>query len=316
MNLYIMKLVSFIVPAYNEEKNISNFVKEFESMWQVFHPENVDYEIVFVDDGSRDGTYKIALQENQKNPKVHILKLSRNFGKEAAVSAGFKYVKGDAAMVVDADLQYPIEDIPKFITAWENGYKHVVGLRNEKNTKDNIEKLGSKMFNKLINLLSEQKFNPKALDFRLVDRQIIDEFNKLQENQRIVRGLLDWLGFSPYYINYQEKSRVAGEASYSFKKRVNLAMNTILNHSTTPLKLISVLGVIIILISLIAGGFILADLINDRKLFGFSGTFIFANINLFMNGVLVTCLGLVSYYIGGIRTESIDRPVFIADEYK
>lgn len=310
-----MKKVSLVVPAFNEQDNIDNFVISIDKLWREALSKNFDYEILFVDDGSSDKTASKIIDCAKKNKYVKLVKLTRNFGKEAAVTAGFKFASGDAVIIVDADLQYPIDKIPEFISKWQKGSLHVVGLRDKKNTNDTIEKLGSRLFNKVINFLAEQKFDSRALDFRLLDRQVVDDFNKLGEKQRMVRGLLDWLGYQPDFVEYTEQNRNAGVSNFSFRKRVRLAINTIINHSTLPLKLIAMLGFVITLLSLFVGAFILFDLISNRHLFGFSGSFIFANINLFLNGLVLICLGLVGFYIGAIKNEVIDRPLFVVEKF-
>lgn len=309
-----MSLISLVVPCYNESGNIDEFVNEVGQMWQKSGLKD-DYEIVFIDDGSKDNTVLKIYRQNKKNKRVKLVKLSRNFGKESAVSAGLKYIKGDAGIIVDADLQYPIEKIPEFIEKWKAGAKHVVGLRDEKKTDNTLEKLGSKIFNKLINLVGEQKFDSKALDFRLIDRQVIDEFNHFKERQRMVRGLLDWLGYDPVYIKYSEKERLRGVSGFDFKKRLNLALNTLLNYSVKPLQFVGVLGFVVTFLSLILMIFVASDLLMDRKLFYFSGSFMLATFNTFMNGIVLMCLGLVAYYIGGIKNEVLNRPVFVVDEF-
>jgi polyisoprenyl-phosphate glycosyltransferase len=302
-----MKLISLIIPCFNEEMNISPFYKEIQ---QIIQDLNYNFELVFVNDGSKDNTAKEVLKlKNTSIVTIKLIDFSRNFGKEAAVSAGFAECSGDAAMIIDADLQYPVEKIPEFIACWEHGSKHVIGLRKNKQTTNLVEKIGSKGFGIIMKAIGVD-YNSRALDFRLVDRSVITEFNRLKESSRTVRVLLDWIGYNPTFIEYDEKLRERGVAGYSFKKRVSLAINSFLYNSLVPLKMIFLVGGIITLFSFVLGMFIFVSYIFGNKL-TITTTFALGVFNLFLNGIVITCLGLIAMYIGAIRTEVIGRPLYI-----
>ena len=305
-----MKKISLIVPCYNEAENILEFYSQITALWAK-ELAVYDYEFVFVNDGSQDTTPKILSELKKQDTLITFVDFARNFGKEIAVTAGLDICKGDCAIIVDADLQYPIEKIPEFILAWEAGAKHVIGLRDTKNTTNLIEVWGSKLFHKLMSIMSEQgKHNPAALDFRLVDREVIDNFKQIHEQDRIVRGLLDWLGFNPTYILYQEKERNAGVSHFNFKKRMNLALNSFVSHSLFPLRMIAILGFFITLLSGLLGVYI----IISRWAFhqnNYSGPFMLGVLNTFLIGIVLVCLGLVAFYIGSIKREVLKRPLYI-----
>lgn len=309
-NMTTKKLISFIVPAYNEELNIVNFYSEIKKVWKVLP--SYEFELIFVNDGSKDCTTDEILKVSKKDKRIKLVEFARNFGKEIATTAGFDYANGDAVMMVDADLQYPLEVIPEFLAEWEKGYKLVVGLRDEKKTVNLIEKLGSKLFYKIMNSISETPTVPGALDFRLLDKEVVEQFRTLKEKGRITRTLIDWLGYAPVYVKYTEKARFAGVASYSFVKRLNLAVNAFTSHSVAPLKAIGIVGFIT---SFVAGFFGLVMFFDRFVLsprpFNFTGPAMLAVLNVFLIGLVLLALGLMSYYIAAIKREILARPMYI-----
>jgi polyisoprenyl-phosphate glycosyltransferase len=304
--------ISLIIPCHNEEDNVNLLYSEC-----IQYQADYSFEFVFVNDGSTDSTVDRIVKLQAKHSNIILIDLSRNFGKEAAVSAGLEYCNGDAAIIVDADLQYPINMLPDFIAKWETGAKHVIGLRNKKQTNNIIEKLGSKLFGKLMNFIGERGYDSRALDYRLLDRVVINEFKKLKEHNRIVRGLLDWLSFDPVYIEYTEKPRLNGTASYDFRKRFYLALNAFVYHSVAPLLMIFFVGIIVTTISFIIGIALMANyLIFAGTLLPVSGTFALGIFNTFMIGIVLIAVGLLAIYVGTIRTEVMNRPVYVVKDIK
>lgn len=304
-----MKKITLIVPCFNEKDNIDLFYNEAFQVLETL--QNYKTEILFIDDGSSDGTdIKIQILA-EKDKRVRFLIFGRNFGKEIAVSAGIHNTDADAIIIVDSDLQYPLEKIPEFIHQWENGFKVVCGIRDEKKTTNFIEKIGSKYFYKIMNAVSEVTINPRALDFRLLDREVIDKFNIFTEKGRIVRSLIDWLGYESAEVHYVEKARVNGQASFSFIKRLNLALNAITSNSLLPLKLVGLVGVFIsIFASFLIFWFLYDRYIREVPEYFLSGTYLVGAMNMFFVGIILIALGLVAYYIGGIKEESLNRPLY------
>ena len=310
------KIISIVIPVFNEEKNVSLIYHALRDVWIKLSA--YDYEYIFVNDGSQD-TSSLAIEFlAMTDPNVKYIEFSRNFGKEIATSAGIHYSKGDAVIMIDADLQHPAELIPEFIKKWEAGAEVVVGVRYGKNYGGPIKRLFSWLFYKLMNLINETKLTPNATDFRLLDRKVVDEFNKLTERTRITRGLIAWLGFKRELIYFEANNREYGEATYTSLKRFKLALSTMISQSLFPLRLSGYLGLTISFISGILGLFIFIEkyILNDPWNMNFSGPAILAVILLFMVGIILSCLGLMALYIGNIQKEVSNRPMYIIRQKK
>jgi len=306
------KLISIIVPTYNESANIPLIYKKIKEVFLLMRG-NYKYEVIFVDDGSTDNSVEVleGLASSDKNVKY--LEFSRNFGKEFATSAGIHCSKGDAAIMVDADLQHPAELIPEFIGKWENGADVVVGIRIKNKGEGLIKKVGSFIFYKMINLISDKKTIPQSTDFRLIDKKVIEEFNRLTERTRMTRGLIDWLGFRRDFVSFVANERKNGKPAYSNFKLVKLAISAVFSQSLFPLKFSGYLGLFISFFSGIIGLFIFIEkyLLEDPFNMRFSGPAILAVIILFLVGIILCCLGLIALYIGNIQKEVANRPMYI-----
>jgi dolichol-phosphate mannosyltransferase len=303
------QLVSIIIPMYNEAENARPI---YRALTSVFRKLPYDYEMLFVDDGSKDDTVERIMKLSEQDPRVKPLQLTRNFGKEAALTAGLHAAEGEAAIMIDADLQHPPSLIPKFIKKWEEGADLVIGVR--KNYKTSwVKRHCSSLFYKFMNKVSDTELMPHATDFRLVDRQVIDAFNRFTERNRIARGLFDWLGYRRVLVPFETKQRQNGKASYSFGKLFQLALDSLVGHSIFPLRLAGYLGIIIIILCIPLGVFIILDRYVLMNPFGFdfSGTAILAVINLILSGVILSCLGLMSLYIAHVHTEVTNRPLYV-----
>lgn len=308
----MQKLISIIIPIYNEEANI---LLLYNKINKSLKNNLANYEIIFVNDGSQDKSQAIIEKLAQKDKHLKFIEFSRNFGKEIALTAGLNLCYGNAAIMLDADLQHPIELIPKFLSKWEYGSKIVIGVRN-KNKSDKIsKKIGSWMFYKIMSRISDTKIIPNSTDFRLLDRQVINEFNKLSEKNRIMRGLIDWLGFKRDYIYFDASPRNNGKPGYNFWKLIKLAFSSFVSLSLFPLKIAGYLGIFIMLGS---GLFGIYMFITNYvlKIQNFSGPAILAIINLFLIGIVLSCLGLIALYIANIQTEVINRPMYIINSRK
>jgi dolichol-phosphate mannosyltransferase len=301
------KLLSIIVPVYNEEKNIPLFYEKIQAILNVL---SYAWEIVFVNDGSCDKSILELEKISQKDLRVRVIDFSRNFGKEIAVTAGINNCQGVACIILDADLQHPIEKIPDFIKKWEAGAEVVVGVRKKNKGEGFVKKIGSYFFYKMINRISDMKIVTRATDYRLIDRIVIDAFNQLTEKNRMTRALIDWLGFRREYIYFEANERIHGVPAYSFWKLVRLAFNSMIAFSLFPLKLAGYLGVIITFFSGLLGIFIMIDRYMTKELH-FSGSVILAVVILFLIGVVLVCLGLIALYIANIHAEVTNRPMYI-----
>lgn len=304
--------VSLIIPVYNEEANL---VWHHNVMSEYFKKKSIRYEILYVNDGSRDESLSILRKLHAKNKNVRYLSFSRNFGKEAATSAGLQHSKGNAAILLDADGQHPIEVLDVFIDEWSKGNKVIVGVRKNDKGEGAVKQLGSWFFYKILRILGGDS-TPGLTDYCLIDRQVIDEFNKLSERNRVTRDLISWLGFSRIEVPFLAKERHAGTASYSFRKLFALAIAGIVKHSTRPLQLIGILGGAISFIAFLLLCFVVVEqyLLHDPLQLSITGTAVLALFLSLLVGVVLICQGLLALYIETVFYESQNRPLYIVEE--
>lgn len=308
-----MKSITIIVPVYNEEKNIFPLYVELKKVFAKLENRYV-FEVLFVNDGSKDGTMAEIEKLSAQDESVRFLDFSRNFGKELATTAGINNCNGDACIMIDGDLQHPTELIPDFIAKWEAGAEVVVGVRNSSKSDGLIKRAGSVLFYNLINKIAEVRIIPNATDFRLIDRVVIEEFNKFTEKSRMTRALIDWLGFKRAYVNFEAKDRLHGTASYSTWMLLKLAMNSFVSLSLFPLKLAGYLGVLIVVTSGPIGFFILTGRYFFRNQFlieKFSDAEGLAILLVFLVGIILSSIGLLALYVANIHEEVIGRPMYI-----
>ncbi len=304
------RYISIVVPFYNEATNIKPLYDAL-----IEHVDKIvdRLEIIFVDDGSRDNSVAQVRKLQKKDKRVRLLRFSRNFGKEAATSAGLHAAKGNAAIVMDADLQHPPHLIPQFLDKWEQGQEVVVGVKHYSKQAGWFKRKSSGAFYKLLSSISHTHITPHATDFRLIDRVVLDEFNRFTERNRMIRGLIDWLGFDRDYIYFTAAERHSGKASYNYRKLVGLAFNSLTSYSLFPLRLAGYIGVFILAFSgpmgvvLGVNRFLLDDILGLST----SGTALLAVMLLFLVGMVLASLGLVALYIAHIHAEVIDRPLYI-----
>ncbi len=305
-------LISIIIPAHNEEKNIPLVCGRIFETWKKLELK-YNCEIIFVNDGSADKSAAVLEKLSQENNRIKYLEFSRNFGKELAISAGIFYAKGEAMLIIDADLQHPPELIPQFVEKWEKGAEIVIGIRHKNKGEGLIKKFGSKLFYKIMNSIGETKILPQETDYRLLDKKVAAEFNRFTERNRIARGLIDWLGFKKDYIYFDAGERINGQAQYDNSKLFRLALASFVSQSLFPLKFAGYLGVFITFFAGLLGLFIFVEryILNDPWSINFSGPAILAVIILFLIGIVLSCLGLIALYIASIHAEVINRPMFV-----
>ncbi len=308
------KLISLVVPIHNEVENIPAL---YAALLRVSDSiPNYLWEFLFVDDGSTDNSVSLINTLAAKDSRINLIEFSRNFGKELATTAGIHAATGDAVLMLDADLQHPPELIPEFIKKWEAGAEVVIGIRLSNTRESLVNRLGSRLYYSISNLISETEILSKATDFRLMDRKVVDEFNKFSERSRITRGLVDWLGFRRDTVEFVAAPRAFGTARYDFAKRCALAFSSFVSHSLFPLRLAGYLGITIIAISLPLGIFMFFSRYIFTNFYNFSGTAILATILLFLIGIVLACLGLIALYIANIHTEVANRPLYVIRKQK
>lgn len=305
------KLISLVIPIHNEATNIPVLHQELN---RVSNNMAHDVEIIFVNDGSQDDSALVIEQLAATDPTIKYIEFSRNFGKEAATSAGLLHAKGDAVVMMDADLQHPPELLPIFIEKWERGAAVVIGVRAQREKESQVKKLGSRIFYRIMNEIGETDLVSNATDYRLVDRSVVEEFNRFTERNRITRGLIDWLGFRREIVYFDPPQRHSGRPSYNYSKLYQLALTSFVSHSLLPLKLAGYLGLVITFIAGGVGFFMALNkyILGDPWGFNFSGPAMLAVFNLFLIGIVLSCLGLIALYIGFIHQEVQNRPMYIS----
>lgn len=306
-----MKEVSVVIPMYYEEAVAEECYSRVAKVLK--NIKNYEYEIIFINDGSKDKTLEILENISKKDSNVRIISFSRNFGHQAAVTAGIKYVTGDAIVIIDADLQDPPELIPEMLKLWEQGNEVIYGKRKTRKGESKFKLLTAKVFYKTLNALSDVEIPKDTGDFRLVDRKVIDVVNSMPEHNKFLRGLFSWVGFKQIAYEYERKERFAGKTKYPLKKMLKLAADGIISFSTKPLKLVGGLGIISIVLSLAILIYSLVSYIFELNNLTAGWTSIMVAITLF-SGVQLVSIWIISEYIARIYDETKNRPQYIIDK--
>ncbi len=302
------KHITIVVPVYNEAENVPRLLT---AVSEATMPLPQSFSFLFVDDGSTDGSADLLDDLATKADNVEVVHFSRNFGKEVALTAGLQQAQGDAVLLMDADLQHPPQFIPEFVENWEKGADVVVGMRSESAKDSYSGEMASKLYYKIMTRISSVPIVPNATDFRLLDRQVVDAFNRFGESNRMVRGLIDWLGFDRAYVVYPEARRHAGQVSYSRSKLIQLAISSFVSMSLVPLKLSMWLGAFIVILSGPLGLFILLDVVFLGNSLRFSGPASLGVLILFLVGIILITIGFLGLYIANINSQVSDRPLYI-----
>ena len=306
-----MKKISVIIPMYYEEEVAEECYKRMTSVLQ--NIENYDYEIICINDGSRDKTLYILENLAIRDKRLKVLSFSRNFGHQCAVTAGLKYVTGDAIVIIDADLQDPPELIPEILKLWEAGNDVIYGKRKTRDGESVFKLFTAKIFYKTLNALSDVEIPKDTGDFRLVDRKVVDTINSLPEHNKFLRGLFSWVGYKQIPFQYERKERFAGKTKYPLKKMLKLASDGIISFSTKPLKIVGGLGILSIVISFILLIYALISYIFKLNNLSAGWTSLMLGITFFA-GVQLLSLWIMSEYIARIYDESKNRPQYIIEK--
>ncbi|MDF2524105.1 MAG: hypothetical protein K0R31_1746 [Clostridiales bacterium] len=302
---------SIVVPVFNEEEGI---IESYKRLKKVLDSLQESYELLFVNDGSRDKTAAIINELCEMDKKLKFINFSRNFGHQIAITAGMDFSEGDAIVVIDADLQDPPEVIPKMIEKWKEGYEVVYGKRLERQGETFFKKFTAKLFYRFLKNMTDVEIPVDTGDFRLIDRKVCDALKQVNERNRYVRGLISWLGFKQTGVEFSRDKRFAGETKYPLKKMFKFAFDAITSFSYKPLKLASYAGMILSLFSfayLIV--VIYLRLFTDITYPGWASTLA---VNLFFNGIILIILGIIGEYVGRIYDEAKGRPLYIITNLK
>jgi dolichol-phosphate mannosyltransferase len=309
MNMSSIVKYSIVVPVYNEEEVIH---ETYRRLTEVMRSTKEAYELLFVNDGSKDRTAEIIKEYSEQDPAVVLLDFARNFGHQIAITAGMDYARGEAVVVIDADLQDPPELILEMIEKWKQGFDVVYAKRTKRKGETYFKKQTAAMFYRFLRAMTDIDIPLDTGDFRLLDRKVCDQMNSIQEKNRFVRGLVSWVGFKQIAVEYERDERLAGESKYPLKKMLKLSMDGITSFSYKPLKLASYAGV-----TLSGIGFIYLLVVMYLKLFtdstitGWSSLIV---IQLFFSGIILIILGMIGEYIGRIYDETKNRPLYIVRE--
>ncbi len=299
------KLLSVVIPAYNEEAMI---LKTISTISKILEDAEIPYELLFVDDGSKDGTWQLISQASMHNPNVRGISFSRNFGKDPAIFAGLSYAKGDCSVVIDCDLQHPPEKIVEMYRLWEEGWQVVEGRKSSRGKENKLHTAFSDLFYKLIQQTSKIDMQG-ASDFKLMDKKAVAALLSIPEQLPFFRALSAWVGFKTTQVEFEVQERVAGESRWSISSLINYAINNITAFSSTPMQIATVFGGVSFLLAIVA--------VILYIIFGAGASFWLPVlvISLFMLfGFTFTSLGLIAYYIGKIYRQSMSRPRYIVGD--
>jgi len=300
--------LSIVAPCYNEEAVIDIFL---EKIFEVLERLGRSFEIVFVNDGSRDKTLEVLKQKAQEYAGIRVINLSRNFGKEAALTAGIDAAYGEVVVPIDVDLQDPPELILEFVKKYDEGYDVVVGKRADRTTDSHAKRISAELFYKMHNKISDIEIPHNVGDYRLMSRRVVEELKKLPETQRFMKGIFAWLGFKTAVVEYKREERAAGDTSFNGWKLWNFALDGITSFSTAPLRIWLYVGIVLAFIAFIFGAWIIVKTL----LFGADtpGYASMITVILFLGGIQLMGIGILGEYIGRIYLESKNRPVYIVE---
>jgi dolichol-phosphate mannosyltransferase len=309
-------MISIVIPAFNEEENIGEVRRRLlaaGSEWQD------TFEVIFVDDGSRDKTLDLLRAIHHEDPRFKVLSFSRNFGHQTAVSAGLRYAAGDAVVVMDADLQDPPEDLARFLAKWREGCQVVYGVRQLRSDEGLLKRWTSWAFYRLFSKMAALDIPLDSGDFCVMDRVVVDWLNAMPERNRFVRGLRSWVGFRQVGLPVRRQARHAGTVKYTFRKSLRLAMDALVNFSYVPLQYTGMLGLVVAALSAVGMAFVVVHRVAGFKIFGYSpqDTPGYASLMLavlFLGGVQLIAVGVLGEYLGRIFDEVKGRPLYVLKE--
>lgn len=306
-----MKIISILVPVYNEEETLSLLYEKLYEVMRSMH--GYRFEVLFVNDGSKDRSLEILRKLHRNDRRISYINLSRNFGKEIAMAAGFDYVKGDAVIILDADLQDPPELIPEMISYWEEGFEDIYAKRRSREDETWLKKFTSHAFYRLLKKITNIPIQEDTGDFRLIDRRALEALKQIRENQRYTKGMFSWIGMNKKEILFDRKPRAAGKTKWNYAKLMNLALDGITSFSTFPLRIASMTGIAISMFSLIYMIIVLIKtLIWNDPVKGYPSMMVTL---LFLGGIQLICLGIIGEYIGRIFNETKKRPLYLVEEH-
>lgn len=306
-----MKTITIIVPAYNEEEALPYFFDRIKNV--VDDIKNYNFEILFINDGSKDKTLEIIKKYKEEENRISYVNLSRNFGKEVAMIAGLDYAKGDAIVFMDADLQDPPELIPELIKWWEEGYDDVYAKRKTRVGETWLKKFTSKMYYKVLQSLTNVQIQKDTGDFRLLDKRCVNALKKMRETQRCSKSMFSWIGYKKKEVLYDRDPRIAGKTKWNYKKLIDLAIDGITSFTTSPLRISTYLAIPTFGALVIYFIYVICKMILiTHKIDAYQAIIL---LILFFSGIQILLFGIIGEYLGRIFNESKNRPLYLVDEY-
>ena len=306
-----MKKVSIIIPAYNEEESLEKLYERLSSV--VNKIKNYEFEILFINDGSKDKTREILRLLRKKDNRISYVNFSRNFGKEIAMVAGLDYATGDAVVFMDADLQDPPELIPELIKYWEQGYDDVYAKRRSRKGETFLKKFTSKMYYKVLQSLTRVEIQKDTGDFRLLDRRCVNALRKLRESQRCSKSMFSWIGYNKKEVLFDRDPRIAGKTKWNYKKLIDLAIDGITSFTTSPLRISTYISIPTFLMLFIYFIYVIIKCISQHiAMQAFQALIL---ICLFFFGIIILLIGIIGEYLGRIFNETKNRPLYFVDDY-
>lgn len=302
-----MSLLSVVIPSYNEEENIESTAK---TIGDILTDAGIDYELVFVSDGSKDNTFPIVKSLSEKDSRIRGLQFSRNFGKESAIFAGLSAARGDCVAVIDCDLQHPPKTLVQMYLLWEEGYEVVEGIKSSRGKESLIHKMFVGIFYGIMSALMKVDMNATS-DFKLLDRKAVDALLSLNESNTFFRALSFWVGFKSTSVEYDVQERTKGKSKWSFAGLVKYAISNTTSFTTAPLRIIAVVGFIMVIFSLILGIETLVVYFMNVAVEGFTTVIL---LLLLIGGCIMVSLGIIGHYLGRIYEEVKGRPRYIIRE--
>lgn len=302
------KLISLVIPCYNESSNVKPLLERVITIMQSLES-RFDYEVIFVNDGSKDDTIQKLFEYASNDDNIKIIDFSRNFGKEAALTAGLDFSSGDVVIPMDADLQHPPELITEMINKWEEGFEVVLARRKNRDNDTAILNFFSEKFYKVHNMVTDVSIPENVGDFRLIDKKVVEALKLLPERRRFMKGIFAWVGFKSTVVEFEVQKREHGKSSFNFWRLFNFAIEGITSFSTAPLRIWTYFGFIVALLAFLYASVIFFDtILYGKQLPGYASLIC---VVLFMGGVQIISIGVLGEYIGGIYGEVKKRPIYV-----
>ncbi len=306
-----MKKITIIIPAYNEEESLPHLYERLEKLMDSMG--NYQFEILFVNDGSKDNTINLVKEYREKDNRISYVDFSRNFGKEIAMIAGLDYATGDCVIFMDADLQDPPELIPELVKYWEEGYDDVYAKRSSRKGETWLKKFTSKMYYRVLQSLTSVPIQKDTGDFRLLDRRCVNALKKMRESQRNSKSMFSWIGYKKKEVLYDRDPRIAGQTKWNYKKLVDLAIDGITSFTTSPLRISTYISIPTFILLFVYFVYVIAKcIITSTAIQAYQAIIL---LILFFSGVQILLFGIIGEYLGRIFNESKNRPLYLVNEY-